>query len=88
MLSLYVSVLNASISIGGAGGEATIGRIAKDVGLTYHRTKTIVNDLVEFGMLYRHVKHHRPNVMKSYFDATIVGSSWVHLMNLNRMKGF
>lgn len=87
MLSLYVAVLNSVQNIGGVGEDATIGKVAKDCGLTYHRAKRVLDDLQDFGMVYKHLKAHRPNVMKSTYDVSIVGSSWVHLMNINRMNG-
>lgn len=87
MLALYVSVLEALVSGGGAGEEMTIGKVARECGVTYHKAKKALEDLEEFGMAFRHMKLHRPNVVKSYFDASLVGSSWVRLMKLNRMKG-
>lgn len=87
MLHVYVDVLNAIIKGSGGGEEMTIGKISKSVGLSYHKTKKALLDLHEFGMVFAHDKQHRPNKIKTFFDATMVGQSWVLLMNMYRMEG-
>lgn len=87
MLSTYVRVLEVIQEIGGAGDDVTTGKVAKSCNMTYHKAKVVLKDLRDFGMVYTHLRHHRPNVTKMTYDISVVGSSWVHLMNLSRMKG-
>lgn len=88
MLASYVNILNTVQSVAGEGRDVTIGVISKELGMTRYKTQKAVKDLCEFGMLFEHLKPHRPDVIKRCYDVSIVGSSWVHLMNLNRMRNF
>lgn len=88
MLSLYVNILESIQDMDRAGEDPTITKLAKASGLSYHKVKNVVADLLDFGFVYYHELHHRPNKNKRHIFISPTGASWVYIMRGLRMAGF